>query len=155
MANDMIKGNGRLKLATIALAGVAIAGCASPCDLAAGLAARAGDGAKNCGHATFGSDASAVDACVIDAFQGGTPFVAQYDRQGTDSKVVFGMAGDAHGAVTFLTWDGDPSGGSGADPVISGLVCLTPSVDPSPTRDPGLAAPLTCASSVSLGRTCG
>jgi hypothetical protein len=96
-----------------------------------------------------------MDACVVSAFENGTAFVAQYDRMGSDSRVVFGIAGDLNGQVTFLLWDGDPSGGSGADPAISGTLCAGPSVDSSSTRDPFVAPPLTCASTTTLGRTCG
>jgi hypothetical protein len=79
--------------------------------------------------------------------------VARYDRQGDDSKVVFGVAGDIQGKVTFLVWDSDPSGGSNAGAVISGDLCVGPSVDSSGTRDAS-APPLTCISTTSLGRTC-
>ncbi len=134
---------------------VAAAACSPPCELNSGLRARAGGGESDCGHALLGTDASAVDACVLAAFGSGKAFVAQYDRQGVDSKVVFGIAGDIHGKVTFLLWDGDPSGGSGVDPVISGDVCVAPSVDSSPARNPFMTHPLTCMSTTSLGRTCG
>jgi hypothetical protein len=134
---------------------VVVVGCSSECDLAKGLTARSGGGAANCGHAVLGTDASPVDACLVSAFKNGTPFLAQYDRMGSDSRVVFGIAGDVNGQVTFLLWDGDPSGGSGADPVISGNLCVGPSVDSSSMRDPFIAPPLTCASTTSLGRTCG
>ena len=134
---------------------VMVVGCSSECDLAKGLTARSGGGATNCGHAVLGTDASSVDACVVSAFENGTAFVAQYDRMESDSKVVFGIAGDVNGQVTFLLWDGDPSGGSGVDPVISGNLCVDPSVDSSSMRDPFVAAPLTCTSTTSLGRTCG
>ena len=105
---------------------VMVVGCSSECDLAKGLTARSGGGATDCGHAVLGTDASSVDACVVSAFENGTAFVAQYDRMGSDSKVVFGIAGDVNGQVTFLLWDGDPSGGSGVDPVISGNLCVGP-----------------------------
>jgi hypothetical protein len=134
---------------------VVVVGCSSECDLAKGLTARSGRGATNCGHAVLGTDASPVDACVVSAFENGTAFVAQYDRVGSDSRVVFGIAGDVNGQVTFLLWDGDPSGGSGADPVISGNLCVGPSVDSSSMRDPFVAPPLTCTSTTSLGQTCG
>jgi len=134
---------------------IVAAGCSRTCELKAGLNARAGGGATDCGHAVLGADASSVDACVITAFESHMAFVAQYDRQGIDSKVVFGIAGDIHGTVTFLLWDGDPSGGSGVDPVISGDVCVAPSVDSSPTRDPFMTPPLTCMLTTSLGQTCG
>jgi hypothetical protein len=139
----------------LALSVMATVGCSSECDLRSGLAARAGKGAIDCGHAALGTDASQVDACVVTAFESGMAFVAEYDRMGTDSRVVFGLAGDVDGHVTFLLWDGDPSGGSGADAAISGDLCVEPSVDASPMRDPFVAPPLTCASTTSLGRTCG
>jgi len=142
-------------LRTLSVVVVATTGCSAECDLKTGLNARAGGGATDCGHALLGTDASVVDACVIAAFQSGAAFVARYDRRGIDSKVVFGIAGDAQGMVTFLVWDGDPSGGSGTHSVISGDVCVAPSVDSSPTRDAFMTPPLTCASTTSLGRTCG
>ncbi len=134
---------------------VIVAGCSTKCELNAGLSARTGSGATDCGHAALGGDASSVDACVVTAFKNRVAFVAQYDRQGTDSKVVFGIAADVNGTVTFLLWDGDPSGGSGADPVITGDLCFGPSVNSTQGRDPSTTPPLTCASSTSLGRTCG
>jgi len=129
--------------------------CSSKCELVTGLSAVSGAAATNCGHALRGADASAVDACVVTAFEKGVAFVAQYDRTGTDSTVVFGIAGDSNGRVTFLLWDSDPSGGSGEDPVITGNLCVGPSVDSSSTRDPFVAPPITCTSITSLGRTCG
>jgi len=81
--------------------------------------------------------------------------MAQYDRRGIDSKVVFGLAADSQGKVTFLLFDGDPSGGSGAEPVVTGDLCVEPSLDASSERDPFLAAPITCVSTTSLGHTCG
>ena len=90
---------------------LAAMGCSSECDLTEGAPRESpGNGAMDCGHAVLGTDASAVDACVVSAFTGGMPFMAQYDRQGSDPRVVFGVAGDVQGAVTFLLWDGDPSG---------------------------------------------
>ena len=145
----------RRRLGILVVAGSAMVGCSSRCDLTTSLSSLTGGAAKDCGHVTLGADASVVDACVVSAFENQTPFVAQYDRQGTDSKVVFGIAGDAHGTVTFLLWDGDPSGGSGADPVVSGDACVAPAVSSDPARDPALTPPLTCGSTSSLGRTCG
>ena len=138
-----------------ALALFSMLGCSSNCDLAQALRARAGNGAKDCGIAAVGTDASAVDACVIAAFASGEAFVARYGRQGTDSAVVFGVAGDSHRQIAFLQWDSDPSGGSGAAPVISGDVCIGPAVNASSNRDPFTTAPLTCTSTSPLGRTCG
>lgn len=141
----------------VLLCGAVAAACSSKptCDLAAHLRERAGSGATDCGHAVLGGDTTPVDSCVADAFNGGKAFIARYDRHGIDSKVVFGVAGDGKGNVTFLLRDSDPSGGSGADPVISGNQCNGPSLDTSANRDPFLTPPLSCTSTTSLGRTCG
>jgi uncharacterized secreted protein with C-terminal beta-propeller domain len=144
-----------LMLAFSTAVAIACSSAKRDCDLTGGLRRSAGGGATDCGHAVLGADASPVDNCVDTAFETGAAFFAQYDRHGTDSKVVFGIAGDVHGNVTFLLWDGDPSGGSGADPVITGDLCVGPSVDTSPTRDPFAAPPVTCVTTTSLGRTCG
>ena len=131
------------------------------CELASSVAARAGADATDCGYAVVGSDASvggdaaSVDACVTDAFNAQTPFYARYDRSGSDSKVVFGIAQDAAGNVTFFLWDSDPSGGSNTGPVIDGNLCTGPTLDTSTTRDPFMSSPVVCTSMVSLGRTCG
>jgi hypothetical protein len=125
------------------------------CELASSLAARAGNGATDCGYAVLGSDASSVDACVTAAFNSATAFYARYDRHGTDSNVVFGIAQDAAGNVTLFLWDSDPSGGSDTGPVIDGTLCAGPALDSSPTRDAFVSSPLTCTATASLGRTCG
>jgi hypothetical protein len=119
------------------------------------LTARAGAGATDCGHVILDAGPDMVDACVVAAFRNHEPFFAEYDRRGNDSKLAFGLAGDAQGHVTFLYWDGDPSGGSGWPPVIDGVRCNTPSVDPSATRDSSTTSPLNCVSTTSLGRICG
>jgi hypothetical protein len=95
-----------------------------------------------------------VDACVAGAFTRGTSFFAEYARQGTDSAIVIGIARDASGTVSFLTWDGDPSGGSGHPPAISESNCIGPSVNTEATRDRAATLPLNCVSSAYRGRTC-
>src|SRR5689334_15896638 len=95
-------------------------GCSSECQLIDGLRDRSGSGARNCGHVALGADRSAVDSCVLLAFENRAPFFAMYDGQGDDSQVAFGIAADAKGTVTFLYWDSDPSGGSNADAVVHG-----------------------------------
>jgi hypothetical protein len=125
------------------------------CNLETDLAVRARGGATDCGHALLNASTASVDACVVGAFGKHTAFFAQYDRMGIDSKIVFGLVGDSSGKVTFLLWDGDPSGGSGAPPVITGDRCEEPSIDSTPGRDASTTPPLACTSTVSLGRTCG
>jgi hypothetical protein len=132
-----------------------MAGCgAHSCNLQAELSELAGSGAKDCGHVSLNASAASVDACVVDSFRKHAAFFAQYDRRGTDSKVVFGLVGNVSGEVTFLDWDGDPSGGSGEDPVITENRCKSPSVDTSSARDASTTPAIACRSTVSLGRTC-
>ena len=127
----------------------------SSCDLTVQLKQRAGVGAKDCGNPTGDAGIADTDACVVSTFGRNEPFFAQYKRQGTDSEVVFGIASDGKGHVAFLTYDSDPSGGSGADPMINGDICNDPAVDSSSDRDPATTPPLSCASTSSLGPTCG
>ena len=140
---------------------VVLFGCSSEdpdepqCDLAAELRSLAGANANNCGFAERDEDPSSVDECVISAFESGTPFIARYFRQGIDSALVAGIAGDDAGNVTFLLWDSDPSGGSNEPDKIYGDVCLSPSVDTSPTRNTTESPPLKCSGTSSLGEVCG
>src|SRR5450755_29751 len=143
------------KLSFAAFALMILACSSHQCDLVSQLKARAGNGAVDCGYAVLGGDPSSVDTCVLNSFAAQSPFFARYDRQGIDSKVIFGMAWSGQGDATFLLWDGDPSGGSAADPVISGTACIAPAVDATPNRDSYMTPPLMCASSTSLGYTCG
>jgi hypothetical protein len=131
-------------------------GCAGhDCDLAANLNALAGGGARDCGEVAIGADASTVDACVQMAFVSGTPFIARYDRQGTDSHVVSGLAGDSRGHVVFSTWDSAPCGGQGCSQSISEDVCNGPMLNTSATRDPSQMLPISCTGLTSRGRICG
>jgi hypothetical protein len=100
------------------------------------------------------ADRTEVDACVTTAFASHRAFFAQYDAQGIDSSARVGIAGDRAGNVTYLQWDSDPSGGGDIGAVVNGNRCIGPSVDSSPTRDLSAAGPLSCTSTVSLGRTC-
>jgi len=125
------------------------------CNLQNELTVRAGSGATNCGQVALDMGTASVDACVVNAFLNHSPFFAQYARRGTDSEFAFGVAGDRQGKVTFLLWDSDPSGGSGAAPVVTGDDCVGPSIDANPARDTSTTPPIACASTVSLGRTCG
>jgi hypothetical protein len=127
----------------------------SSCDLTAQLEQRAGAGAKDCGDATSDAGIAETDECVVSRFGKNEPFFAEYQRQGTDSEVVFGISSDGKGNVAFLTYDSDPSGGSDAAPVINGDICHDPSVDSSSDRDPATTSPITCASTASVGPTCG
>lgn len=146
---------------TFALASLSclvVASCSStpPCELHAKLLERAGSGAKDCGHVAIGTDRATVDACVLDAYEKHRPFVAQYDQQGIDSRVIDGLASDAAGHLTVLGYDGDPSGGGGAPPRIEGFVCVNPSTaTASTTTLPSSSEPFACESRTPIDPLCG
>jgi hypothetical protein len=101
----------------------------------------------------IGGDASAVDACVATAIKEKRAFRAEYRRQGIDSQVVSGYAGNDGGQVFFLSWDSAPCGGPSCDPVISSMECIRPKVietlnqsRPSP--------PIDCEALQDQGRIC-
>jgi hypothetical protein len=143
-------------LAVVIVPALSVMSCGGDsCELKPELLDHAGRGARDCGHVSLTSSAAEVDECVVEAFRNHEAFVAEYDREGEDSRVVFGLAGDAEGNVSFLWWDSDPSGGSGEPAVISGGTCTNASVDTSTTRDPESNPPLICDSEFSIGRTCG
>ena len=127
----------------------------SSCDLKVQLEQRAGSGAKDCGNGTSDAGIADTDACVVSSFEKSQAFFAQYPRAGDDSQVVFGISSDGKGHVAFLTFDSDPGGGSGKEPVINGRICNGPDIDTSSDRDPATTPPITCASTTNLGATCG
>jgi hypothetical protein len=126
----------------------------SSCDLTAQLKQQAGTAAKDCGNATSDAGIAARDECVDSRFGKNEPFFAQYEQQGTDSEVVLGISFDGKGNVIFLTYDSDPSGGSGAAPTINGAVCNDPTLDSSSDRDRTTTPPIACASTTNIGTTC-
>ena len=96
-----------------------------------------------------------MDACVVAAFGSHTPFFAQYEVMGTDSQIITGVSGDSSGKVTFMGYDSDPSGGSGAKPVLNAYVCENPAVDTLVGQTGFGAPPIKCGSATPLGRLCG
>lgn len=107
---------------------VLLAACGgSDCELSTIAQTLAGDGATDCGSVAVGGDTTAADACVIAAFQAGTPFFAVYELQGIDSAVSAATVSDGT-KVMFLVRDSDPSGGSNVGAVVSETVCAEPAV---------------------------
>jgi hypothetical protein len=142
----------------VALSCFLLTSCGSdspPCELGAQLAARAGGGAKDCGHALLDSDPAPVNTCVVDSFGNHASFVAQIDQRGIDSRVITGIARDTAGQLTFLSYDGDPSGGGGARPRIDAFVCVNPSIDMSSSPENSQTAPFVCESQKAIGVICG
>jgi hypothetical protein len=133
------------------LSAVLLVGCGS-CDLGEEVESLAGAGASDCGSVAIDGDPSAVDACVVTAMSEGKAFKAEYHRQGDDSKIVSGYAGNDGGQVFILTWDSSPCGGSGCDAVISSIECIGPKLaDPNQSRP---SPPIDCEETRDQGYIC-
>lgn len=99
------------------------------CELPEIAAALAGASATDCGLVPVGGDASAADACAVEAFQAGAPFFVVYELQGMDSAVSTALAYDGADLVSLYR-DSDPSGGSNVGAVVTEHVCTSGSVVP-------------------------
>ena len=66
-----------------------------------------GEGSTDCGYVRFGESAARTDQCVMDAYQKHQPFIARYDVKGIDSRLVFGLAGDATQRVVSVKYDSE------------------------------------------------
>lgn len=142
------------KLTVAVLLGLC-AGCSSDeCALDDDLRLFAGDGARDCGSVRVGGDRSDVDACVAEAFEAGEPFIARYERQGVDSKVVAAVASNREGTVEVFQWDSAPCGGPGCAPVTDAQLCDGPALTAETSEDRS-ALPISCDSFGSLERVCG
>ena len=92
----------------------------------------AGADATACGSVDIDGDPAAVDACVVSAFQKGSPFYAIYALQGIDSQVMMAFASNGASLWT-LSYDSDPSGGSDVGAVIYQSTCIEPTVQKGKT----------------------
>jgi hypothetical protein len=113
----------------------------------------AGSSARDCGTVTAADERTATDACVVEAFEEGEPFIARYEQMGIDSKVVMAVASNTDGRIKVFQWDSAPCGGPGCDAVTDVRNCNEPMLNPavSESRD---VLPISCE----LGlpeRTCG
>lgn len=108
---------------------VLLAACPAPrdCELPEVAAALAGAGATDCGLVPVGGDATAADACAVEAFQGGAPFFVVYELQGIDSSVSTALAYDGAQLISLYR-DSDPSGGSNVGAEVTENVCTSGSV---------------------------
>ncbi len=100
---------------------------AGGCSIEAEASDLAGQDATACGSVGIDEDPTTVDACVVGAFQKGTPFYAIYTLQGIDSQVQNAFASDGSSLWT-LSYDSDPSGGSQVGAVIYQSTCMDPTV---------------------------
>ncbi len=139
------------------LLGVAVLalGCSSDCALDDDIRLFAGDGAVDCGTADATHDRSDVDKCAVDTFAAGTAFIARYQQQGTDSKLLTAVAMNTSGVVKVFRWVSSPcGGGSSCSPVTDVQSCDGPSVATQTSDDPS-ALPILCDSLGLAQRVCG
>jgi hypothetical protein len=135
------------------LAGACFA-CSDQCELNDDLHLFAGEAARDCGSVGLDDDRAKVDGCVADAFDAGAPFIARYEQQGVDSKVVMAVAANTEGKVKLFQWDSAPCGGTGCDAVTDVRSCEGPALSEETSDDP-LALPITCERVGLPQRICG
>jgi hypothetical protein len=137
------------------LAGLALFGCSSDCELDDDLRLFAGDAALDCGTADDTHARADVDTCATNAFNAGTAFSARYQQQGTDSKLETAVAMNSAGKVKVFRWDSSPcGGGSSCSPVTDVQSCEGPTAALATSEDPN-ALPISCSSLGLAQRVCG
>lgn len=136
----------------LCLAGFAELGCSHDCALDDDLRLFAGDAALDCGTAT--DDPTDVDACATGAFADGTAFIARYQQQGDDSKLLTAVAMNSAGTVKVFRWDSSPCGGGSCSPVTDVQTCEGPALA-TMTSENVNALPIECEALGLAQRTCG
>ena len=130
-------------------------GCSSSeCELNDDLRQFAGNAARDCGTVTVTDERTSTDACVVEAFEAGEPFIARYERMGVDSEVVTAVASNSEGRIKVFQWDSAPCGGPGCDAVTDVRNCNEPSLNPAMSEDRD-ALPIVCESEGLSERICG
>ena len=120
-------------------------GCASKeCVLDDDLRRFAGDSALDCGVADAAHERADIDKCAAAAFDGGQPFIARYERQGPESKLMIAVASNTDGKVKIFRWDPAACSAS-CSPVTDVQSCEEPSVNLETSQDPD-ALPINCTS---------
>lgn len=141
-------------LRAASLLSLALLGCSSECDLDDDMRRFAGDAALDCGTANEAEGRADVDTCATDAFDAGSAFIARYQRQGTDSKLLIAVAMNSAGQVKIFRWDSSPCGGSSScSPVTDVQACEAPVVAQATSEDPS-ALPISCGSLGLAQRVC-
>jgi hypothetical protein len=130
-------------------------GCSSnDCALDDDLRLFAGDSALDCGTADAAHARADVDKCAADAFDAGQPFIARYERTGTDSRLLNAVASNTDGKVKIFRWDSAPCGGPSCNPVTDVQSCDGPTRSTQTKDDPN-ALPISCDSLGLAQRICG
>jgi len=90
----------------------------------------AGPRGINCGRVPVNGDPKSTTRCALKAQEEERPFRVLYDLQGVDSSVTVGVVRTPEGAVCALTFDSDPSGGSGGGSRGYGIIQASRCPDP-------------------------
>lgn len=139
----------------LSLGALALFGCSNDCDVDESTRLFAGDSAVDCGTADAAHDRGKIDECATTAFAAGTAFIARYQQQGTDSKLLTAVAMNTDGKVKVFRWDSSPcGGGSSCSPVTDVQSCEGPTVATQTSDDPN-ALPILCDSLGLAERVCG
>lgn len=129
-------------------------GCSNDCTLDDDMRLFAGDAALDCGTADESRPREDVDACASGAFKDGQAFIARYQQQGKDSRLVTAVAMNTTGQVKVFRWDSSPCGGGSCSPVTDVQACEGPSLELSTSADEN-ALPIACSSLGLAQRVCG
>ena len=133
---------------------LSLLGCANDCTLDDDMRLFAGDAALDCGTADETTPREDVDACATAAFDDGQAFIARYQQQGKDSRLVTAVAMNTAGKVKVFRWDSAPCGGGSCSPVTDVQACEGPSLEMSTSSDEN-ALPIACSSLGLAQRVCG
>jgi hypothetical protein len=138
---------------SLGLLGLCLLGCSSDCDLDNDIRLFAGDDALDCGTADEARARADVDTCAADAFDSQNAFIARYQQQGEDSKLLVAVAMNSAGQVKIFRWDSSPCGGGSCSPVTDVQACEGPTVTLR-TSDDASALPISCSSLGLAQRVC-
>lgn len=141
-------------LGLLGLLSLALLGCSNDCELDDDMRLFAGDGALDCGTADESHPRSDVDACVTGAFEDGQAFIARYEQQGEDSRLMTALAMNTAGKVKVFRWDSSPCGGGSCSPVTDVQACEEPSLELLTSENEN-ALPIRCGSLGLAQRVCG
>jgi hypothetical protein len=141
-------------LGLVGFVALATLGCSNDCALDDDMRLFAGDAALDCGTADETHPREDVDACASGAFEDGRAFIARYQQQGEDSRLVTAVAMNTAGIVKVFRWDSSPCGGGSCSPVTDVQACEGPSLEMSTSADEN-ALPIACSSLGLAQRVCG
>ena len=141
-------------LGLVGFVALATLGCSNDCALDDDMRLFAGDAALDCGTADESHPREDVDACAGGAFEDGQAFIARYQQQGKDSRLVTAVAMNTAGKVKVFRWDSSPCGGGSCSPVTDVQACEGPSLEMSTSADEN-ALPIACSSLGLAQRVCG